>query len=437
MRGPGGHVATAKRWLTCLLVAGSVIGASGCSTVGKRHSRAPYEKATGERDAPVVRSPAEESLPHPEFSATRVRAIRQFMTPGEVEGLFGPPDAIEVEVFGAKTPKSWQGLVYRYRMGRDEAYGAITVWKYNEFVFESDSPRHALNYYDIATAYLDSHVPRFACLPPGAAEPQPAQTDPAMAAGVRWESAIKRARESMSRHEYAEAKRVLLAALVDAKACKSPSLEAITCLDLGDALRETSEWDESQFYYEQALTLARSQPADFGEWAHTCVARALTGMGGAAEARGAGAEAEEYYQQAVTDLEARGGQDDLGLWRPLLALADLCRGQGRLQEAERLYRRALAACEASPSADSYMRASVSYALGVTLAAQSKDAEAVPHLKQAYDGAFEFWGPGRDGIDSLPLRLARQAYVGALRRVGREAEAKVVEDGAVTPLPGAP
>jgi len=116
-------------------------------------------------------SDAGASVPHPEFSATRVEALREGITTKHVRLLFGPPDAIETRMYGTATPEPWAGLVYQYKMARsgddllDEA--AILLLKTNEIIFSTSGEEAVVSYFNIRVTYPDARVPEYAQLPEG------------------------------------------------------------------------------------------------------------------------------------------------------------------------------------------------------------------------------------------------------------------------------
>ncbi len=151
------------------VMCGTMLTPLGCYST--RPSRRTYHSET---EAPIQRSefsakPA--SILHPEFSATRVEALREGLTTKHVRLLFGPPDAIVTRMYGTATPKPWEALVYQYKMasGRDDLLDepAILLLKTNEIIFSTSGEEPVVNNFNLRVTYPDAQAPEYAQVPKG------------------------------------------------------------------------------------------------------------------------------------------------------------------------------------------------------------------------------------------------------------------------------
>jgi Tfp pilus assembly protein PilF len=127
-------------------------------------------------------------------------------------------------------------------------------------------------------------------------------------------------------------------------------------------------------------------------------------------------EAESQLEPALETAEAFGPQDPR-LATSLNELALLYRHQGRYEEAEPLYKRALAIREKALGPDHPRVATVLNNLGTLYYAQDRYAEAEPLIKRAlaiYEKAL--------GADHPRVAALLENYAALLRKTGRGAEA---------------
>jgi len=123
---------------------------AGCATVGS--SKSATFRAGG-------------SQPHPEFTATRVGALRPGLSQDDVRALFGDADEINSSIYGTKTPNPWQATAFVYRMARNRSYDYILVYKKNTLVFSNRSAQPLLNHWDLEVVYADTPTSPLSTVP--------------------------------------------------------------------------------------------------------------------------------------------------------------------------------------------------------------------------------------------------------------------------------
>ncbi|MFI1016427.1 AfsR/SARP family transcriptional regulator [Streptomyces sp. NPDC020965] len=145
---------------------------------------------------------------------------------------------------------------------------------------------------------------------------------------------------------------VAAVALRTARAAGDLRGQAAAHQSLGLATYTTGDPELSRGHFEQAMELARS--ADWGE----CESVALSNLAGVSADLGLLSQAARFYDQAVTiDRRLRRTPH-----QPLQGLGEVLYGMGRLREAERLCRRALALSRKLSAPDSIARINATLAL---------------------------------------------------------------------------
>ena len=90
---------------------------------------------------------------HLEFTPSTVSLIHQGMTPSEIEEIFGKPDETYKMTFGENTPKTWEGLVYKYYVALDPQYQYVDRYRTNTFVFYTGTNPPQLNHWNLEHVY--------------------------------------------------------------------------------------------------------------------------------------------------------------------------------------------------------------------------------------------------------------------------------------------
>jgi len=95
---------------------------------------------------------------HSEFTKKNILSLHAGMATGEVEAIFGQPDFTSVRTFGAKTDKTWNGLIYTYNMGKHSGGKYENTDNTNILVFSLSFSPPRLNHWNINLAYEDPPV---------------------------------------------------------------------------------------------------------------------------------------------------------------------------------------------------------------------------------------------------------------------------------------
>lgn len=151
-----------------------------------------------------------------------------------------------------------------------------------------------------------------------------------------------------SRGEFALAEPLLRAAVAaaeQAEPCDALALAA-ALNSLGLLCKDVAQYDEARALYDRALALLQGAPATDPR----DVAAVYHNLGGIEHARGNHAEGEAFARRGLAIREGIGG-DQLAIAVDMVALAALLDGQGKDDEAERLYVEALRILEADAAAN--------------------------------------------------------------------------------------
>jgi tetratricopeptide (TPR) repeat protein len=143
-----------------------------------------------------------------------------------------------------------------------------------------------------------------------------------------------------------------------------------------------------------------------------------TGVGVASIGTGEYRQAEQFLTRALAKSEALGAKEQ-GI--SLNSLGELYRRQGRHQDAERLFLRALDVKEAGLGPDHLDVAVTLTNLGLVYIAEGRDQEAAPLLERALAIQETKLSP-----KSLALGRTRTALVAVYRHLGREDKAQALE-----------
>jgi class 3 adenylate cyclase len=164
---------------------------------------------------------------------------------------------------------------------------------------------------------------------------------------------------------------------------------------------------------EAALEAARDHLAEAGAaWA---LGRTLHFLAWVARAKGEGARSERLFRESIRILTPL--EDRATLCESQRGLAELLLAEGRVDEAERF---ALAARETVGPVDVTSRSTTTYTLGKIRAAQGRDEEAEPLLREAVEIVS-------DGEHRMQQRDSLEALAQFLRERGRDDEAAEVEE----------
>jgi tetratricopeptide (TPR) repeat protein len=137
------------------------------------------------------------------------------------------------------------------------------------------------------------------------------------------------------------------------------------------------------------------------------------------------AEEEALAREELSSNVALWGQDHPFVETPTRDLAEICRRQGKFVEAEQLYRRALATCEADLGPDGGTRLTpLLTGLGRVYLDQGRHADAEPLLLRAIKILED--ARQRDPEEDSWLLSALEDYVSLLQREARAAEVPEVE-----------
>ncbi len=230
---------------------------------------------------------------------------------------------------------------------------------------------------------------------------------------ARARAQIALAQAHYGRYETEEAKALFRAAL---RSATTPSTRATALSGLATQLEESDSLDAALPLFRQATDLARRTfgPTD------PRTADALYDYAEAVGASGAPARALALHEEALAVYERAFGEGDHRTGRSLYSLAVLYHGDAP-DAAERYYRRALAAYDASSlDADHSWRDYADVGLGGLLLETGRPADALPFLRSGADAFAEEWGPAE-----LQVLSARAQYGAALFDTGRTAEGLTV------------
>lgn len=171
--------------------------------------------------------------------------------------------------------------------------------------------------------------------------------------------------------------RQALAIAESARPCDDQAL-AFALNELGLLCKGLGRWDEARAHYERALALLDREPA-----AHSAdLATIWHNLGGIAHARGEFAAAESAARRGLGIRETSGSSPRL-LAADGAALAAILDGLERFDEAERLYREAIAVFETEPV--DYLELAVALGgLGAQYVRRGRATEAVALLARAVE-----------------------------------------------------
>ena len=203
-----------------------------------------------------------------------------------------------------------------------------------------------------------------------------------MSAGIVAGSAAR------ARGEFAAAEPLLREALALAE-CAEPADDhalAVALNALGLLCKDLGRWDEASAHYERALgLLEKAADRDPDE-----IAALWHNLGGIAHARGEFAAGEVAARRGIA-IRRAAGPDARRTAADEVALAALLDGLGSYDEAERLYRGAIAVFEADP-ADALELAVAIGGLGAQYVLRGHYAEAIALLARAVELKRRELGP---------------------------------------------
>jgi tetratricopeptide (TPR) repeat protein len=214
--------------------------------------------------------------------------------------------------------------------------------------------------------------------PAKSAVPAPAASTTAQKATSNgWDKLIEEALAAAEKGNYADAKSILVKAMIEAekRGSKDPSL-AITLNSIGAMDMRLGQMEEAQKNVEKAVSLAKELPAGNSEVTYS----AMTNLAEIYIHQGKLGEAEPLLKQALAMEETAKEPDTIMLGKTLNDLATLYLYQKNLKGAEDAYRKAITHAEKSDDLE-FKTLSLSN-LAVALLAQGKAAEAEPLAKQA-------------------------------------------------------
>ena len=191
---------------------------------------------------------------------------------------------------------------------------------------------------------------------------------------------LARTRSDTGRHTEAEA--LLREAIVEAQRHGDALVEAGCMQALGVALRFAARYDDALQAYERSAELRLAAGESLGpDHFHN--------LAGLALARGDAPQSEAHARQAITLRE----QDDFGLAMDLCGLADALAVQLRCDEAEPLYRRALAIYASGERSEHPEVAFALHNLGDALVVLEKFDEAESSYRASLARKLAAFGPG--------------------------------------------
>ena len=232
-----------------------------------------------------------------------------------------------------------------------------------------------------------------------------------------------------ARGEFAEAERLLRDALASAERVVPRDAHALAAAlnALGLLCKDLARWDEARGHYERALGLleaADASPHDIATLWHN--------LGGIAHARGDFVAGEAAARRGLAIRRAAGG-GARSIAADEVALAALLDGLGRYDEAERLYRGAIAVFESDP-VDELELAVTLGGLGAQYARRGLHADAVRLLGRAVELKRRTIGPAHPdtALTLHNLAVAQQWSGASAEGAAATAEALTILERALGP-----
>ncbi len=145
--------------------------------------------------------------------------------------------------------------------------------------------------------------------------------------------------------------------------------------DAGTKLLKAKKYAEAEKYFKTARDISAGDKEKYGHYATT-----LLNLGLVYEKLNKIELSEKCYREVLPIYEKAYSKNSLEVSNALQGLADLCRENGRLSEAEPLYKRAIAIREVSAPISSDFGDSLS-GLSEVLRRLGRDADAEPSLKR--------------------------------------------------------
>ncbi|GJD97081.1 CHAT domain-containing protein [Methylobacterium iners] len=196
---------------------------------------------------------------------------------------------------------------------------------------------------------------------------------------------------------------------------------AVVLINLGSLHEKQLKYAEAEGFYQRALTLLEKLRRPGDPDVASDIAGTLTNLAILRNAQGRYAEAEDFYRRALSVQERAFGAVHPSLPRTLTSLASSLRSQGRQAEAEALLRRALAIHDRqTASTDSPSAAGVAETLsilGTVHHEQGRLAEAESALRRALDLRQRAPEANRSGLAVILANLS-----GVRRAQGHQGEA---------------
>ncbi len=219
----------------------------------------------------------------------------------------------------------------------------------------------------------------------------------------------------MNRHRWVH--RFLVCALAPGlAACQNPSIGWEELIEVGYEAYLDGRHVEAEELLLEALARADGFPPDDLRRVTT-----LTALAELAAAQARPEEAETLYRQALADAERALGPEHLDLAPLLVTLAELYAGQGLYAEAEPLFAQAVAVREASLGRQHPDVATALAGLASTYYHQGYHAEAAPLYEQALLVLEVVLEP-----DNVRLADVLAEYAAVLRATNRGLEAVAIE-----------
>ncbi len=158
---------------------------------------------------------------------------------------------------------------------------------------------------------------------------------------TRWDSIMADAVKAYQQADYAQAEKLLLAALKEAEKFGNQDPRLATSLNnLAELYRAQGNYEQAEPLHQRALAIWEKALGP----EHLDVGASLNNLAGLYHAQGNYAEAEKFFRAALKEAEKFGNQDPR-LATSLNNLAGLYRAQSGYAQAEPLQRRALAILE--------------------------------------------------------------------------------------------
>lgn len=193
---------------------------------------------------------------------------------------------------------------------------------------------------------------------------------------------------------------------------RDPLIEwAITCDELGNIYKKLGNYDVADRMFKAALDLKSSV---LGK-EHLSLANSYDSLGEICQAKNELTEAESYLKDGLMTSERVLSLESPVVYGRLDKLAKCLIKEGKYQQAEELYQRALNFIKAEPSSCVYAPRTL-YSLGCLYDDQKNYAAAAPLLEQALRLVEQSCGP--DSADIVPY-LQKYAYT--LYYLGRKPE----------------